>query len=324
MDEMSPPSTSTYVDIDEGKKEYRDVSDAWIEHILDFAGRDIDWSTYTIVADGGSGCAGAFMGKLALRAGFTYIPLYMAPDGDFPYHHPNPMLAENRADARDMLLQKNADIAFIFDGDADRVVVLDDHGDMVTSGVLSSIIAQGLSTRYPQASYIGNATISHVFADTVHTLGSIYEREMVGHVYIREHMMRDPSIVYAGEHSAHYFFRDNYYMDSGIVAGMVFLAAVARSSQKVSTMTSTYSREYITLEEKNFTVADSKACIQKLLSIYQKEDHDMLDGLTVRYTDGSWYNVRASSNEPLLRLNLEAKTQSRYDELYAEVMGYIG
>ncbi len=224
----NPGTSGSFVPQDDGKVENRNVLEDWVDHILDFVGRDVDFTPYTIVADGGNGAAGAFMTRLAEKAGFRMIPLYLDPDGNFPNHHPNPMHEKNREDARQALLANQADAAFVFDGDADRVMILDDTGEVLTSGVISSVIATELSTKYPNVGYIGNATISHIFADTVESLGGYYEREMVGHVYIREHMMRDAGIVYAGEHSAHYFFRDNYYMDSGIMAAMVFMAALAR------------------------------------------------------------------------------------------------
>ena len=134
--------------------------------------------------------------------------------------------------------------------------------------------------------------------------------------------MKNPAIVYAGEHSAHYFFRDNYYMDSGIMAGMVFLAAVARSGQPISAVTKKY-QKYITLEEANFEVPNPKWAIEKLIEIYKSEKYDLFDWITVTYDDGSWWNFRPSSNEPLLRLNMEARTQKRFDSLFAEIMVHI-
>jgi phosphomannomutase len=232
------------------------------------------------------------------------------------------MLEKNREAARQSLITNHADAAFIFDGDADRVMILDETGTVLTSGVISSVIVAGLAPQYPSAGYIGNATVSHIFADTVHSLGGYYEREMVGHVYIREHMMRDTGIVYAGEHSAHYFFRDNYYMDSGIMAAMVFMAALARKWQRISEAKREYEK-YVTLEETNFEVRDPKWAIAQLAEIYAAESYDLFDGITVTYDDGSWWNFRPSSNEPLLRLNMEARTQERFDALYAEIMDHI-
>ena len=305
-----------------GMIETRNVVEEWVDHILGFIGKDIDFSSYTIVADGGNGSAGSFMTRLAERAGFKIIPLYLEPDGNFPNHHPNPMLEKNRADAKKALLENHADLAFIFDGDADRVMVLDDTGELMTSGIISSIIAAEMLLKTPGAWFIGNATISHMYQDSVRVLWGIYESEMVGHVYIREHMMRDPRMVYAGEHSAHYFFRDNYYMDSGIMAAMVILATLAKSWKKLREVKQDY-QDYITLEETNFEVPDPKWAIEKLKEIYKLEKYDLLDWLTVTYSDGSWYNFRPSSNEPLLRLNMEAHTQERFDELYNEIMAHI-
>ena len=145
---------------------------------------------------------------------------------------------------------------------------------------------------------------------------------MVGHVYIRETMMKDRSIAFAGEHSAHYFLRDNYFMDSGVIAGMIFLDLLARSGKTASEFTASYKR-YITLEETNFEVPDPKGAIAKLAEIYKHEQHDLFDGITVEYDDGSWWNFRPSSNEPLLRFNMEARTQARFDLLYEEIMAHI-
>jgi phosphomannomutase/phosphoglucomutase len=134
-----------------GMIETRNVVEEWVDHILGFIGKDIDFSSYTIVADGGNGSAGSFMTRLAERAGFKIIPLYLEPDGNFPNHHPNPMLEKNRADAKKALLENHADLAFIFDGDADRVMVLDDTGELMTSGIISSIIAAEMLLKTPGA-----------------------------------------------------------------------------------------------------------------------------------------------------------------------------
>jgi phosphomannomutase/phosphoglucomutase len=151
--------------------EHRDILEDWVNHILDFVGRDVDFTPYTIVADGGNGAAGAFMTRLSEKAGFRMVPLFLDPDGNFPNHHPNPMHEKNREDARQALIENQADAAFVFDGDADRVMILDDTGEVLTSGVITSVIATELSTKYPNAGYIGNATVSHIFADTVLSLG---------------------------------------------------------------------------------------------------------------------------------------------------------
>ncbi len=304
------------------KIEHRNVLEDWILQILKFTSPSTDFSKYTVVADGGNGVAGVFMSALAERAWFTLIPLFLDPDGNFPNHHPNPMHEKNRLDAQNALLSRWADIAFIFDGDADRIILLDETGEQVNSAIISAIIAESILSKHPDAAFIGNTVTSHNFRDFVQEKWARYVREKVGHVYIRETMMADPAILFAGEHSAHYFFRENYFMDSGIVAAMVFLNLVAQSGKKVSEFTSPY-KKYITLEETNFEVLDPKWAIDTLGSLYEDAHPDFFDGITVEYADGSWWNFRPSSNEPLLRLNMEAKTQQRFDELYQEIMTHI-
>lgn len=302
--------------------ESKNILEDWVNHILTFIWKGIDFSKYRIVADGGNGVAWVFMSRLAEKAWFTLVPLYLEPDGNFPNHHPNPILAKNREEARKVILAGKADLGFCFDGDADRIMILDDEGKTLTSWIISSVIVKMLDTKFPKATYLGNTTVAHIFRDTVHELWAYYEKEMVGHVYIREHMMKNKDIVYAWEHSAHYFFRDNYYMDSGIMAGMVFLALIASSWKKISEIVREYEK-YVTLEETNFEVKDPKWAIEKLSVMYKNEEYDLSDGITVEYSDGSWWNFRPSSNEPLLRLNMEARTQERFDALYAEIMEHI-
>ena len=302
--------------------EHRNVLSDWIDQILRFTSSGADFSKYSIVADWGNGVAGIFMSALATQAQFKLIPLFLDPDGNFPNHHPNPMHEKNREDARVALLEHHADVAFIFDGDADRVILLDETGEQINSAIVSTIIAESLLQDHPRAAFIGNAVTSHNFRDFVVAFGARYVREKVGHVYIRETMMLDPDIVFAWEHSAHYFFRENYFMDSGIVAAMLFLYLLARSGKRASEFIASY-RQYITLEESNFEVKNPKWAIEKLTQIYAGEQYDLFDGITVEYADGSWWNFRPSSNEPLLRLNMEAKTQDRFDALYSEIMTHI-
>lgn len=304
------------------KVEYRNILSEWVDQILHFTSPSTDFSKYTIVADGGNGVAWVFMSALAERAWFTLIPLFLEPDGTFPNHHPNPMHAKNREDARRSLLDHHADIAFIFDGDADRIIILDELGETVNSAIISAVIADSILSKQPDAAFIGNTVTSHNFRDLVEERWVRYFREKVGHVYIRETMMTDPAIVFAWEHSAHYFFRENYFMDSGIVAAMVFLDLVAHSGMKVSEFIQPYQR-YITLEETNFEVSDPIWAITTLGELYRDDAPDFFDGITVEYDDGSWWNFRPSSNEPLLRFNMEAKTEERFDELYREILAHI-
>ena len=303
------------------KIEQRNVLSDWITHIYTFLTTK-NFSQMKIVCDGWNGSAWAFVEALCAKWDIDLIPLFLTPDGEFPNHHPNPMLEKNREDAKQAILDQGAQLAFIFDGDADRVIVLDETWEQINSAILSAIIAESILTKEPSANFCGNAVASHNFRDFVEERWSRYVREMVGHVYIRETMMHDRSIAFAGEHSAHYFLRDNYFMDSWVVAGMIFLDLLVRSWQTASEFTAAYKR-YITLEETNFEVRNPKAAIARLAEIYKSEKYDLFDGITVEYVDGSWWNFRPSSNEPLLRFNMEGKTQERFDALYAEIMVHI-
>lgn len=147
--------------------EERNVLSDWISQILGFTSPSADFSKYTVVADGGNGVASVFMSALAERARFTLIPLFLDPDGNFPNHHPNPMLEKNREDAKQALLGNHADIAFIFDGDADRVILLDETGEQVNSAIISAIIAESILEKNPGRAFIGNTVTSHNFRDFV-------------------------------------------------------------------------------------------------------------------------------------------------------------
>lgn len=298
--------------------EFRDVRWDFANHVTSFL-REKDYSWLQIVVDAWNGAAGAFIEALEKKTLFECIPLFLEPDGNFPNHHPNPIIGKNREDARKKVIETHADGAFIFDWDADRIMILDEHGTLIPSWVIASIIASKLLTGEPWATFIGNAVTSHIYSDTVQILGGVYEREKVGHIYIREHMKKNPNIVFAAEHSAHYFFRDNFCIDSGILVGMMILDMMKSEGKKLSEIGRKY-MTYITLEETNYTVKDPQSVITALKKEFYQEHQDTLDWFTVSYADTSWWNVRPSSNEPLLRLNIEAKTQDRFDELYRILM----
>ncbi len=301
--------------------EKRNITGAWIDHILSFS-QTKDFSKLKIVVDGGNGAAWAYMQEVAEKAGFQMIPLFLEPDGNFPNHHPNPMLRENREHARNKILETGADLGFLFDGDADRVVILDSHGDMIVSGVVCSVIAHALLEKSPWKTIAWNAVISHTLHDTTKKYSWEYIPTRVDSVAIKAMMLKNPDIIFAGEHSTHYFFQSNWCADSGIIAAFVFLDILLRSWLSLEELIAKY-RWYVTLEEENFQVRDRKEVIDTLTHLYSTENQDFLDGLTVSYDDGSWWNVRPASNDPVIRLNMEAKTQERFDELYTEIKGHI-
>lgn len=297
--------------------ELRDVTEDWTSRIMSFTETQ-DFSSLKIVADGGNWAAWAYMTKIAERAWFNMIPLFLEADGNFPNHHPNPMLRENREHAKNTILESNADLGLLFDGDADRVVILDSRWEMIVSWVICSVIAHALLEKHPWKTIAGNAVISHSLQASVEKYGWKYIRTRVDSVAIKAMMLSNPEIIFAWEHSTHYFFQSNWCTDSGIIAAFVFLDILLRSWLSLDELIAKYT-QFVTLEEQNFIVRDRNEVIDTLSQLYAGESHDFLDWLTVSYDDGSWWNVRPASNDPVIRLNMEAKTQERYDELYLEI-----
>lgn len=162
----------------EKNSELRDIRSDFAEHVLSFL-LERDFSALKVVVDAGNGAAGAFIETLQEKTRFELIPFFLEPDGNFPHHHPNPIIAKNREDARVKLLETHADIAFIFDGDADRIMLLDERGEVVSSGIIASIIAKQLLRVNPGSGFVGNAVVSHIFHDTVQEGGGTYYREKV-------------------------------------------------------------------------------------------------------------------------------------------------
>ena len=301
--------------------EVRDVKNDWTDRILSFS-ETKNFSSLKIVVDGGNWAAGSYIEAIAEKAWFQMIPLFIEPDGNFPNHHPNPMLPENREAARKKIIETGADIGLLFDGDADRVVVLDNRWNLVVSWVLCAVIAAALLEKSWGKSIGGNAVISHTLEDIVTELWGQYKRMRVDSVAIKTEMLKNPDIIFAWEHSTHYFFWSNWCTDSGIIASFVFLDIFLRSGLTLEALIAKYQR-YITLEEENFIVADRNMAINTLRSIYSWENYDDFDGLTVRYDDKSWWNVRPASNDPVIRLNMEAVSRDRFNALYKEVTKHL-
>ncbi len=300
--------------------EERQILDDWVNHILSFS-HTKNFGKISLIADAWNGTAWVFMDALTKKAGWNLTPLFFDPDGNFPNHHPNPVLEENRKDCRKKIQETKSDIWLIFDGDADRVVILDENGDNISPSIICAIIAHKILVENPWAGICGNAVTSKIVQDITLENGGKYTRQKVWHVYIKEEMSKDSSILFAWEWSAHYFFQKNWNADSGIIAAIIFLDILSQSWKKTSELIEVYTR-YKTLEETNFKVANPKWLIEKLAENFSELKQDRLDGLTVYYPYG-WWNVRPSSNEPLLRLNLETETKEQFDILYEKLVNFI-
>lgn len=273
-----------------------------------------------VAVDAGNGMAGhtapAVLGAIH---SITLLPLYFELDGSFPNHEANPLDPANLVDLQAYVRETGADIGLAFDGDADRCFVVDERGEPVSPSTVTSLVAARELHREIGATVIHNVITSRAVPELVVERGGTPLRSRVGHSYIKA-MMADTGAIFGGEHSAHYYFRDFWGADSGMLAALYVLAALGEQDRPLSELTADYQR-YESSGEINFTVADAPACVDAVLKSFgsriQSIDH--LDGVTVDLGDDSWFNLRSSNTEPLLRLNVEARSVEDVDAVVAHV-----
>jgi phosphomannomutase len=247
--------------------------------------------------------------------------LYFELDGTFPNHEANPLVPENLVDLQRAVRAHGADLGLAFDGDADRCFVVDERGEPVSPSAITALVATRVLARYPGATIIHNLITSAAVPEIVAENGGTPVRSRVGHSFIKDEMARTGA-VFGGEHSAHYYFREFWNADTGMLAAMHVLAALGGQEQPLSELAGSYQR-YAASGEINSRVADQAAAAKRVEEAYAGAELDQLDGLTVRFADGAWFNVRASNTEPLLRLNVEAPTAERMATLRDEVLGLL-
>ena len=298
-----------------------DVLDAYAAHLLSLA--PVHGRRLKVVVDAGNGMAGhtspAVLGKLDLDV----VPMYYELDGTFPNHEANPIDAANMADLQAKVRETGADIGLAFDGDADRCFLVDERGEVVSPSVLTALIAARELGKQPGATIIHNLITSRAVPEIVEELGGRPVRTRVGHSFIKA-TMAETDAVFGGEHSGHFYFRDFWRADSGMLAALHALAALAESDRPLSEVLAEYSR-FAASGEINSTVEDQQAVMARLEQEYVGRDGveiDHLDGLTVSHADW-WFNVRPSNTEPLLRLNAEAADPQAMAELRDHVLATI-
>jgi phosphomannomutase len=251
------------------------------------------------------------------------VPLYFELDGTFPNHEANPIDPENLRDLQKAVVEHEADIGLAFDGDADRCFVVDERGEIVNPSVLTAMVAARELAREHGATIIHNLITSNAVPEIVTEHGGTPVRTRVGHSFIKA-KMAETNAIFGGEHSGHFYFRDFWYADSGMLTALHTLAALGTSDRTLSGLLTEYSR-YSQSGEINSEVADQAATTEKIKNIYTKRPgvtFDELDGLTV-VGDSWWFNLRPSNTEPLLRLNVEARSQEEMSALRDEVLGLV-
>jgi len=276
-----------------------------------------------VVVDAGNGMAGHTVPTVFKGLPIDLVPMYFELDGTFPNHEANPIDPENLRDLQRAVKEHQADIGLAFDGDADRCFVVDEKGEIVSPSVLTALIASRELKREPGGAVIHNLITSHAVPEIITENGGKPVRTRVGHSFIKA-KMAETNAIFGGEHSGHFYFRDFWFADSGMLAALHTLAALGTDTRPLSEILADYSR-YVATGEINSEVTDQAAITAKVKDIYAKRPGvtlDELDGLTVS-GDNWWFNLRPSNTEPLLRFNAEAPTAAETAALRDEVLGLI-
>jgi len=278
----------------------------------------------TVAVDAGNGMGGLTAPEVLGDLPVDVVGMYFELDGSFPNHEANPIDPENLRDLQAKVRETGADIGLAFDGDADRCFVVDERGELVSPSVLTALIAARELAKEPGATIIHNLITSHAVPEIVRELGGKPVRTRVGHSFIKAEMAQTGA-VFGGEHSGHFYFRDFWRADSGMLAALHVLAALGGQDRPLSDLLEVYQR-YADSGEVNSTVADAPAATAAVREAFGSREGvttDELDGLTVELGDGSWFNLRPSNTEPLLRLNLEALSEPLMEEKRDEVLALI-
>jgi phosphomannomutase len=298
-----------------GARSRQDLLAEFAVHVRGFIDTD-GLRPLKVVADTANGMGGLVVPEVFAELPFELEVLYPELDGTFPNHEANPIEVENLADLRARVLAVGADIGLAFDGDADRVFLVDEKAEPVSGSLTTALLARSILASNPGATVIHNLICSKVVPEVIVESGGTPLRSRVGHSFIKQHMA-ETEAVFGGEHSAHYYFRDNWRADSGLIASVMVLEQLSRSGGTLSELLAPLKR-YAASGEINTVVADAAAVIDHVATHYADASTDRLDGLTVDHGRW-WFNLRPSNTEPLLRLNLEAGSPQDVERRVAEV-----
>lgn len=302
-----------------GRVEVFDAVPGYLDHLLGIVDPALI-GPLRVVVDGGNGMVGTVLGPLFERLGIELIGLYLDPDGSFPNHPADPSEPANLADLIRLVRSEHAGLGVAFDGDADRAVFIDERGHPLSGSTTTAIISRWFLRGRPGARIVHNLICSRAVPEIVNAAGGVPVRTRVGHSFIKG-VMAETGAVFGGEHSGHYYFRDNYGADSGMLAMLVLMTVLTEAGTSLSRLRPPY-EPYVASGEINNTVPDTVAAIGAVSSAYAGRPQDRLDGLTVDLGD-RWFNLRPSNTEPLLRLNVEAPDWSGVADLVAEVTGIV-
>jgi phosphomannomutase len=303
-----------------GSSSTRNMLSAFADHVVSFVDPDAI-HPLRVVADTANG-----MGGLVVPAVFERLPqitlevMYGELDGTFPNHPADPLQPANQRDLQARVVSGGFDVGLAFDGDADRVFVVDETGRGLSGSTTTALLAAAMLRSHPGATVLHNLICSKAVPEVIREHGGVPVRTKVGHSFIKQ-VMAETDAVFGGEHSAHYYFRDNFGADSGLIASLIVLAEISRADTVLSVVRKPFER-YSSSGEINTQVADPVAVMARVAEEFADEEQDYVDGLTVDC--GSWwFNLRPSNTEPLLRLNLEASTRDDCNQRVVEVLALV-
>ena len=305
----------------QGEVTQRDVTDDYVRHVLSF----IDVAKIRplkIAVDAGNGMAGMIVPKVFAHLPCELVPLYFELDGTFPNHPASPIEPENTEALRALVPAQRCDMGVAFDGDADRMFLVDEKGRLLGGDMVTALVSQSLLRKHPGATILYNLINSRSVPELIEREGGRAVRTRVGHSFIKA-QMREENAIFGGEHSGHFYFRDNWYADSGLIAFLVVLELISESGKTVSELVAAVDRRARS-GEINSEVADQQGRMKAIADHYaaQGGQVDTLDGITVSFPTW-WFNLRPSNTEPLLRLNLEADTADEMAKRRDEVLQFI-
>ncbi len=304
-----------------GSVERISLTDDYVRHLLSL----VDTGAFrklVVAVDAANGMGGLTVPAVLGRLPIEVVPLYFELDGTFPNHPADPIQPENLKDLIAAVLDRGADLGLAFDGDADRVFLVDEKGEPVSGSLTAALVARSILDRHPGEKVIYSITCSRVVRETISESGGEPIRSRVGHSFIKA-VMRERGAIFGGEHSGHYYFRDHYFADCGLLAALYVLEVCSAQGKPLSEVLEPL-RRYWASGEINMKVADKGRAMKTVAERFPEERRDWTDGLTVEFDDW-WLNLRPSNTEPLLRLNVEAAVQgvgeARRDELLAIIRG---
>jgi phosphomannomutase len=302
----------------DGSVEQYGLTEGYKQHVLKFLKPNL--KKLKIAIDASNGMAGKSVPEIFNDLPIKIIEINFEHDGTFK-HEPNPLVEENLAELKDVIIKKKCDFGVCFDGDADRLMMVDEKGQTIGCDLMTALLTPYFLKVAPKSAIVYDLRSSLVVAEEVLKFGGTPRRERVGHSYMKK-ALRDSHAVFGGELSGHFYYRDNYYADSGMITLVHMLNIVSQAEKPVSELIEPL-RRYAASGEVNFKVEEKQAKMQEFAKRYSDGEVDWLDGVTVRYKEW-WFNCRPSNTEPLLRLNVEAKTQELLKEKFAEIEQQLG